>query len=246
MADPLKGYEQIDTAYIDNHEIAAFNEQLLSYIDSMYYSRRIKDIKTKVFIDCSDTIRVDIYAKFYEENEMNTEEQIKLEIKDAQKALERAQKKLAELENSKKYGWWKPEHENDSYYYIDDKYCIQHDTYDDVEINHMRLESMNCFKTEKEAKLERFQIELRRKIQDIALRLNKGRKINWDDCSQEKYRSCIYYDPQMGVLSVSAAVTCNKQDFYHPICLDKNFAKVVSKELKDDLEKYFKLQKELA
>ena len=60
MADPLKGYEQIDTAYIDNHEIAAFNEQLLSYIDSMYYSRRIKDIKTKVLMDCSDTIRVDI------------------------------------------------------------------------------------------------------------------------------------------------------------------------------------------
>ena len=34
---------------------------------------------------------------------MNTEEQIKQEIKDAQRALERAQKKLAKLENSKKF-----------------------------------------------------------------------------------------------------------------------------------------------
>lgn len=245
MADPLKGYEQIDTVYIDNHEIAAFNEQLLSYIDSMYHGRRVKDIKTKVIMDCSDTIRVDIYAKFYEENEMNTEEQIKQEIKDAQKALERAQKKLAELENSKKYGWWKPEDEED-YFLLDIDLAVSVDTFDVTNIDEERHEALNYFKTEKEAKLEQLQIVIRRKIQDIALRLNKGRKINWDDCSQEKYRSCIYYDPQMGVLSVSAAVTCNKQDFYHPICLDKNFAKVVSKELKDDLEKYFKLQKELA
>lgn len=244
MADPLKGYEQIDTVYIDNHEIAAFNEQLLSYIDSMCHSRRIKDIKTKVFMDCSDTIRVDIYAKFYEENEMNTEEQIKLEIKDAQKALERAQKKLEELENSKKFGWWKPEKEH-CYCYINNDGRICQDINDAAETDRFRLQNFNCFKTKEEAKLEQLQIVIRRKIQDIALRLNKGRKIDWDDCSQEKYRSYIYYDPQMEVLSVSA-VLCNRQAFYHPICLDEDFAKVISKELKDDLEKYFKLQKELA
>lgn len=65
---------------------------------------------------------------------------------------------------------------NEDYYYIDDRYCVQQNTYDDIKIDHMRLKFMNCFKTEKEAKLEQLQIVIRRKIQDIALRLNKGRK----------------------------------------------------------------------
>ena len=245
MADPLKGYEQIDTVYIDNHEIAAFNEQLLSYIDSMYYSRRIKDVKTKVIMYYSDTIRVDIYAKFYKENEMNTEEQIKLEIKDAQKSLEQAQKKLAELENSKNRGWWKPQKNEDYYYINEDEEDTLQDTNETTYIDLYRLKNFNCFKTEEEVELEKLQIIIRRKIQDIALRLNKGRKIDWNDYSQKKYRSCIYYDSQIKVLSVSA-VPCNKQDFYHPICLDENFGDVIYKELKDDLKRYFNLQRELA
>lgn len=244
MADPLKGYEQIDTVYIDNHEIAAFNEQLLSYIDSMYYSRRIKDVKIKVFRDCSDTIRVDIYAKFYEENEMNTEEQIKQEIKDAQKALERAQKKLAELENNKKYGWWKPE-DGKLFFLLDNANSIDKDVYIESSDNYDIVESLNCFKTEEEAELEQLQIIIRRKIQDIALRLNKGRKIDWDDDSQKKYRSCIYYNSKIKELSVSTAI-CNRQAFYHPICLDKDFGEVIYNELKDDLKRYFELQRELA
>lgn len=245
MADPLKGYEQIDTVFLYKEDIDVFNANIGSFIDSLYCGRRIKDIKVLPCRDHSDLIKAEIYAKFYEENEMNTEEQIKQEIKDAQKALERAQKKLAELENNKKYGWWKPEHKNDLYYYIDDKHCVQRDTYNDVERDHMRLESMNCFKTEKEVKLERLQIEIHREIQGIALRLNKGRKIDWNDYSQKKYRSCIYYDPQIRVLSVSA-VPCDRQDFYHPICLDENFGKVMYNELKDDLKRYFDLQRELA
>ena len=256
MANPLKGYEQIETTYITIHEITKFKRYLLSFIGSIYHGKRIKDIQvdaTRDFVNTieanltgafTDSIKVDIYAKFYEENEMNTEEQIKQEIKDAQKALERAQKKLKELENNKKYGWWKPVKEQ-CYYYIDNNYRVCQDNNDDVEEDHMRLESMNCFKTEKEAKLEKLQIIIRRKIQDIALRLNKGRKINWDDYSQEKYRSCIYYDPQIEVLSVSA-VLCNRQAFYHPICLDKDFGEVIYNELKDDLKRCFKLQRELA
>ena len=245
MADPLKGYQKIETVFIHKKDANAFNADLDSLIGALYCGRRIKDAKVIPYKDYSDIIKAEIYAKFYEENEMSTEEQIKQEIKDAQKALERAQNKLEELENNKKYGWWKPEHENDIYYYINDDGRIYQDSNDYVETDYMRLESMNCFKTEEEAKLECFQIELRRKIQDIALRLNKGRKIDWNDYSQKKYRSCIYYDPQVEVLSVSA-VPCNKQDFYHPVCLDKDFGKVISKELEDDLKRYFELQRKLA
>lgn len=244
MADPLKGYEQIDTVFLCKEDIDVFNANIGSFIDTLYCGRRIKDVKVIPYKDYSDIIKAEIYAKFYEENEMSTEEQIKQEIKDAQKALERAQKKLAELENSKKFGWWKPK-KQEGYYFVTTEGHTYYDINVDVETDHMRLKYMNCFKTEEEAKLERFQIELRRRIQDIALRLNKGRKIDWNDYSQEKYRSCIYYDSQTEVLSVSA-VPCSKQAFYHPICLDENFGDVIYNELKDDLKRYFKLQRKLA
>lgn len=244
MADPLKGYEQIDTVFLCKEDIDVFNANIGSFIDALYCGRRIKDIKVLPCRDHSDLIKAEIYAKFYEENEMNTEEQIKQEIKDAQKALERAQKKLAELENSKKYGWWKPE-EDQNYYYIDSEGETWSENNAKSGIDTQRLDSFNCFRTIEEAGLEQLQIVIRRKIQDIALRLNKGRKIDWNDYSQEKYKSCIYYDPQVEVLSVPT-VLCNKQDFYHPICLDENFGKVIYNELKDDLKRYFELQRKLA
>lgn len=244
MANPFKAYEQIDTVFIRTEDIDSFNRYLRSLRDLMYQGRRVKDIQIDVTRDFTDSIKVDIYAKFYEENEMSTEEQIKQEIKDAQKALERAQKKLAELENNKKYGWWKPVKE-EMYFYIDNEGSVCQENNDDVEVDHMRLESMNCFKTEKEAKLEQLQIVIHRKIQDIALRLNKGRKIDWNDNHQRKYRSYIYYDSKTKELSVGAAI-CGRQAFYHSICLDKDFGEVIYNELKDDLKRYFELQKELA
>lgn len=109
MADPLKGYQKIETVFIYKKDANTFSADLDSLIGALYCGRRIKDVKVLPHRDHSDIIKAEIYAKFYGENEMNTEEQIKQEIKDAQKALERAQKKLAELENSKKYGWWKPQ-----------------------------------------------------------------------------------------------------------------------------------------
>lgn len=177
---------------------------------------------------------------------MNKEEQIKQEIKQAQETLQRAQekleqaqKKLEDLENSK-FGWWKPV-EREIYFFIDNAGGVWQDNNGDVEVDHMRLEFMNCFKTREEAKLEQLQIIIRRKIQDIVLRLNKGRKIDWSDNEQKKYRLFVYYDPKKKVLSIGSN-TCGREDITGFICLSPAFDIVVKEELEDSLKDYFVLK----
>lgn len=246
MADPLKDYVYVDTVYIDLYEVASFNRYLMSFIGSIHHGKRIKDIKVDTTRDSTDTIKVDIYAKFYEQEEqMTIEEQLKKEIKDAQEALERAQKKLEELEKSKKQGWWKPEYEH-CYYYINDDGCVCQDSNDDVEIDHMRIEDLNCFKTEEEAELEQLQIVIRRRMQEIALRLNKGRKIDWDNNAETKYFARLMF-PSVGKYVIVTREAPEEMPLFDRVyCLDREFAVVIYGELKSDIEKYCNLQKQIA
>ena len=85
---------------------------------------------------------------------------------------------------------------------------------------------------------------LDRSIRDIALRLNKGRKIDWENDSQEKYRLYIYYDPKIKEVSMGTRF-CSKQVFCHFICLDEAFAEVVKTELHQELKEYFELKTQI-
>lgn len=176
---------------------------------------------------------------------MSTEDKLRQELQEAQDALKRAQKKLKELENSKKHGWWKPE-KNDYYYYISDGSCIYQDMNIDVETDHIRIENLNCFKTEEEAELEQLQSIIRRKIQDIALRLNRGRKIDWTNTAELKYFVNIIF-PSIGKYVITTRRATNETPLFdRAYCLDKNFGRVTSIELKNDIERYCELQRKVA
>ena len=82
-----------------------------------------------------------------------------------------------------------------------------------------------------------FKLEIENKLKNIAERLNKGQKIDWEDENQKKYE--IYYDYIHKKIECRAFCYCKDQGVIY--CLNKNFLKVAKKEIgEENLIKYFK------
>ena len=81
-----------------------------------------------------------------------------------------------------------------------------------------------------------FKLEIETKLRNIAEKLNNGRKIDWDDGTQEKYY--ISYDFGNNILK---NWFCNYyKDIGQIYCLDENFLDVAKKEIgEENLIKYF-------
>lgn len=156
-------------------------------------------------------------------------EQILEEINKTERHLENMKKMLEECER------WKPE-TGDIYYFTDSDGEIISACFD-WRISHCRnrYNIYNCFKTREEAEQEQERVLVHRELENIARRLNAGRKIDWDDSVQAKY--CIYID-YSGVLS-STNYTMKVQGVVY--CLDESFRDVSVQEIgKERLEKYLK------
>ena len=149
---------------------------------------------------------------------MNKEE-ILSEIKKTKEHLANMEKILEEYSER-----WKP-NSCDAYYYID----AFGNVLSQIETGHYSdsafWESYNCFKTREQAELEAEKILVRRMLEDIARRLNKGKKIDWNNSKQPKYCIELYFNN---------IVT----NFYYGhktqgtvYCLDKNFKDVAIQEI---------------
>lgn len=176
---------------------------------------------------------------------MSIEDKLRQELQEAQDAFERAQKKLKDFEEeSKKYSWWKPMCE-DKYFFIDAEFEINEDTFDPHGcFDSDRIEAFNCFKTRKEAELEALKIVIGRKIQSIALRLNRGRKIDWSNYHQAKY-FIIITEMDNGTWQIRQVAKVAYREIDKIYCLSKHFADVVEEELEFDLIKYSKLKRQI-
>ena len=119
---------------------------------------------------------------------------------------------------------WKP-NSCDAYYYID----AFGNVLSQIETGHYSdsafWKSYNCFKTREQAELEAEKILVRRMLEDIARRLNKGKKIDWNNSKQPKYCIELYFNN---------IVT----NFYYGhktqgtvYCLDENFKDVAIREI---------------
>lgn len=83
---------------------------------------------------------------------------------------------------------WKPE-PNEEYYYVNQFSEASKYVNVEVDIDAKRYRTYNCFRTEKQAELEAEKILVRRQLEDIARRLNKGKEIDWNNYEQAKH--CI-------------------------------------------------------
>ena len=157
-------------------------------------------------------------------------EEILQEIEKTKKHLYNMQNMLEECGYKRR----KPKYD-DRYYYVSEECTAMESRAWAEYIVDERYRRYNVFKTEEEAKQEAEKILIRRQLEDIAKRLNKGEEIDWFDGEQPKH--CI-------------ELFCNNiiTNFYFShstqgttYCLDKNFLDVAKREIGEErLKKYLK------
>lgn len=100
-----------------------------------------------------------------------------------------------------------------------------------------RFENFNCFQTREQAEAEAEKILVRRMLEDIARRLNKGKKIDWNDEKQTKYFIFLNCATQL------IERDCNIRHKFQGVvyCLDTNFRKIAIQEIGEErLKKYLR------
>ena len=131
---------------------------------------------------------------------------------------------------------WKPE-PNEEYYYVNQVSEAFKDANDEVDVDAKRYKAYNCFRTKKQAELEAEKILVRRQLEDIARRLNKGVKIDWRNDNQYKY--CLVYDVDYQHINQDSNINVIRQGTVY--CLDMTFYNAAIQEIgQERLEKYLK------
>lgn len=148
------------------------------------------------------------------------------------KEIEKTKEHLTDLEQMLEkceYKRWKPE-PNEEYYYVNQVSEMTEDKNDEADIDVRRYKAYNCFRTKEQAKLEAEKILVRRQLEDIAKRLNKGVKIDWHNQTQIKYG--ISYNTDTNVIETYFA-SFNKS-MGSTYCLDVNFKDIAIKEIGEE------------
>lgn len=159
-------------------------------------------------------------------------QELQNEINKTKEHLANMEKMLAECDCQR----WKPQEDN-CYYYISGlceiKNAIWHNDLYDKAMHCV----YNCFPTREQAEAEAEKILVRRMLEAIAKRLNKGKEIDWYNPYQERY--CIYYDCKRNKIDTATVIQAKAQGYIH--CLDMNFKDVAIEEIgKKRLENYLR------
>lgn len=152
---------------------------------------------------------------------MNKEE-ILQEIEKTKKYLAKMEKMLGE-DNKR----WKPK-PSEEYYCVDDGNDVRRVNFKIMNAyDRDRIKAYNCFRTKEQAEQEAEKILTRRQLEDIARRLNRGRKIDWNDKKQIKYSICLD--------TIDNEIIWNNETLFISqgtvYCLDRNFKDVAIKEI---------------
>lgn len=163
---------------------------------------------------------------------MTNKEEILNEIKKTEEHLANMKKMLSECE----YERWKPE-KGKRYYFLNSCNIAMCETWDAdcSDVAHYNI--YNCFKTREQAEAEAEKILVRRRLEDIARRLNRGRKIDWNNYDQTK--SFILFDCTTQLIERD----CNLRNKIQGVvyCLDNNFRKIAIQEIGEErLKKYLR------
>ena len=159
-------------------------------------------------------------------------EEILKEIKKTKEYLANMEKMLEKCSER-----WKPK-DFSPYFYVDSCMKIeQSDFYNDTYIHSERYNTYSTFKTQEEAEQEAEKILVRRQLEDIARRLNKDEKIDWNN--QECVKYCLTYDNKYKCICQDANKFIVRQGTVY--CLDENFKDIATQEIgKERLTKYLR------
>lgn len=161
---------------------------------------------------------------------MNKQE-LQNKINKTKEHLANMEKMLAECE----YERWKPEYRQ-TFWAVDGLNKAHSYIYVESDFDKQRKDSFNCFQTREQAETEAEKILVRRQLEDIARRLNKGEKIDWGNNSQCKYYLYLWVGEE---LDQDAARNRLTQGAVY--CLDQDFLDVAIQEIGEErLKKYLR------
>ena len=122
------------------------------------------------------------------------------------------------------------------YWYIEGDCKVYGEYEKDDDYDNARYEIGNYFRTEEEAKKVVEKIKIYTRLKDLALRLNKGEKIDWDNSTSAKW--------SIGLSNSNNALQCcyayKGQDVGQIYCLDPDFLNIAKQEIgEENLRKLF-------
>lgn len=127
---------------------------------------------------------------------------------------------------------------NKSHWFIDSCGAINNSVFDtNDEDGEMRHKIGNCYQTKEEAEKVVEKMKIYTRLKDLALRLNKGREVDWNSSAQAKWH--IYYDHNDSLITTIS--NHSYQDLGQIYCLDSNFLNIAKREIGEkNLRKLFK------
>ena len=163
-------------------------------------------------------------------------QQILEQIDELKQKIEKLEKEVnsPEFEGIKKGVRQKPEY-GEKYYYLDDGGGINYAYWSNDNIDLFRFNTGNCFKTEQEAEDYKENLLTKQALKDLALELNNGVEIDWENENQKKYcLECDWY-------SLDDNVTYSYINLSQVYCLNENFLTIAKYRIGE--EKLIKLIK---
>lgn len=165
---------------------------------------------------------------------MNNIEELENKIEQLSKELENLK---CELDIEKMNTRWRARNSEAYYYLYSYGKIIRACDYRSKETTN-RYNLGNYFRTKEEAEKMLNKIKIYTQLKDLAMRLNKGEKIDWQDENQDKYCICYFHDDKK--LNSSLTLTLYCRDIGQIYCLDKNFLEEAKKEIgEENLKKLF-------
>lgn len=101
---------------------------------------------------------------------------------------------------------------------------------EEFEIDSNRYKIGNHFQTEEEGQKMLEKLKIYMQLYDLALKLNKGKKIDWYDAEQYKYYIYCEYEAH----TLCTIETDSFQDIGQIYCLDENFLEEAKKEIGEE------------
>lgn len=160
-----------------------------------------------------------------------------MNIEEIDNKIKKLQEEIENLKNKKDtLRRWRAKEDKIYYYVTSSNYAgIERDSENNATCDNFRYETGNYFKTENEAREYREKLIIYQKLKDLALELNQGKQIDFDDTTQEKY--IIILDDMRNLNIISSVCQQSIGQIY---CLDKNFLEKAKERIgEDNLEKLF-------
>ena len=161
-----------------------------------------------------------------------------MNIEEIDNKIEELQEELEKLESLRErkesFRRWMADYD-ETYYCISSCGYVTDFRENDCSIDNFRYETGNYFKTENEAREYREKLIIYQNLKDLALELNQGKQIDFDNTTQEKY--IIILDDMRNLNIISSVYQQSIGQIY---CLDKNFLEKAKERIgEDNLEKLF-------